>query len=531
MAHQQYKPYKAKNPVQSLKQIPSWLLSLFSGLFLVLIFPRYNLEFIAWFALIPLLFAIQNQPLGTVAARGFFAGMIFYFLSLNWITNTLINYGNIPTSLSFLILGLLAAYLSFYVSLFCVLTVKWSRGKPLYFFLLAPLVWTSLEYLRSTHITFGFSWMGLGYSQFQSLNIIQPAEFTGVYGISALIVFVNAALHFFLNTWTCNFISSDTYKKPNKLIGLTTLLVVGLWFGWGSWTLEITKSRIESSPNIRIAFAQGNIAQHLKWNKNYQQTTMKFYKDLTMKAANENPELIIWPEAAIPFYYSLDPNGTKFIQDLARTVDIPLLFGSPYKKNVDGKLLDYNRAFLISSQGETIDVYDKMHLVPFGEFVPFRQALFFIDKLVEIIGDFGLGERATVFKLNSNKFGVLICYEIIFPDLVRQSVKNGAEYLVNITNDAWFGKTAASYQHISMAALRAVENRTPIIRAANTGISGFIDATGQIRNTTQLFTREFIASDITPNTGPRTFYSKFGDIFSYFCLLLTATIALLAYRS
>jgi apolipoprotein N-acyltransferase len=201
------------------------------------------------------------------------------------------------------------------------------------------------------------------------------------------------------------------------------------------------------------------------------------------------------------------------------------------KKNVDGKLLDYNRAFLISSQGETIDVYDKMHLVPFGEFVPFRQALFFIDKLVEIIGDFGLGERATVFKLNSNKFGVLICYEIIFPDLVRQSVKNGAEYLVNITNDAWFGKTAASYQHISMAALRAVENRIPIIRAANTGISGFIDATGKIRNTTQLFTREFSVSDIAPNTGPRTFYSKFGDIFSYLCLLLTVTIALLAYRS
>ena len=515
--------------MQFLNRTPSWILSALSGLFLILIFPQFNLEFLAWFALIPLLFAIQSQPLKTVAARGFFAGMIFYFLGLNWVTSTLINYGNISRSLSFLILGLLAAYLSFYISLFCVLTVKWSRGKPVYFFLLAPLVWTSLEYLRSTHMTFGFSWMGLGYSQFQTLTIIQPAEITGIYGVSALIVLVNAALHFLLNTWIFSLSAHDGWKMSNRVIGVTTL-IIGLWVGWGSWALNLTKSRIESSPKIRVALAQGNIEQHLKWNKLYQLSTMEFYKELTLKAAKEKPELIVWPEAATPFYYSLDPIGTKYVQDLAQAAGVPILFGSPYKTNVDGKPIDYNRAFLISNQGETIDVYDKMHLVPFGEFVPFRQALFFIEKMVEIVGDFGLGKRATVFELNSYQFGVSICYEIIFPDLVRQPVKNGAEYLVNITNDAWFGKSAASYQHISMAALRAVENRTPIVRAANTGISGLIDATGKIKKRTQLFTREFIVGEITPNKGPRTFYSKFGDIFSYLCLVMAVTISLLAYR-
>ena len=515
--------------MQSLNRIPSLILSALSGLFLILIFPQFNLEFLAWFALIPLLFAIQNQPLRTVAARGFFAGMIFYFFSLSWVTNTLINYGNIPVNLSFLILALLAAYLSFYISLFCVLTVKWSRGKPVYFFLLAPLVWTSLEYLRSTHMTFGFSWMGLGYSQFQTLAIIQPAEITGIYGVSALIVLVNAALHFFLNTWIFHLNAHDGRRMSYRVIGVTTL-VVGFWVGWGNWALNLTKSQIESSPKIRVALAQGNIEQHLKWNKLYQQPTMELYKKLTLQAAKEKPELIVWPEATTPFYYGLDPIGTKYVQDLVRTSGTPLLFGSPYKKKVGGKELVYNRAFLISNQGETIDVYDKMHLVPFGEFVPFRQALFFIEKMVEIIGDFGLGKRATVFTLNNYQLGVSICYEIIFPDLVRQPVKNGAEYLVNITNDAWFGKSAASYQHISMAALRAVENRTPIVRAANTGISGFIDATGQIRNTTQLFKRELIVDEITPNKGPRTFYSKFGDIFSYLCLALVAIITFLAYR-
>ncbi len=515
--------------MQFLKRKPSWILSALSGLFLILIFPRFNLEFLAWFALIPLLFAIQNQPLRTVASRGFFAAMIFYFFSLNWITNTLVNYGNIPVILSYLILALLAAYLSFYIALFCVLTVKWSQGKPVYFFLLAPLIWTSLEYLRSTHMTFGFSWMGLGYSQFQTLSIIQPAEITGVYGVSALIVLVNAALHFFINTSICHLNTQDGWKMSFRVIGVTTL-VFGFWLSWGNWALNLTKSKIESSPKIRVALVQGNIEQRLKWKNFYQQPTMKIYKKLTLKAAEKKPELIVWPEAATPFYYGLDPTGTKYIQDLARTSGVPILFGSPYKKIMGEKELAYNRAFLISSQGETIDVYDKMHLVPFGEFVPFREALFFIEKMVEIIGDFGLGKRATVFKLNEHQLGVSICYEIIFPDLVRQPVKNGAEYLVNITNDAWFGKSAASYQHISMAALRAVENRTPIVRAANTGISGFIDATGQIRNTTQLFKRELVVDEIAPNKGSRTFYSKFGDIFSYLCLILTATITLLAYR-
>jgi apolipoprotein N-acyltransferase len=291
------------------------------------------LEFLAWFALVPLLFAIQNQPLITVTLRSFFTGMIFYFFSLNWITNTLVNYGNIPVSLSFIILALLAAYLSFYFSLFCILTTKWSRGKPVYFFLLAPLVWTSLEYLRSTHMTFGFSWMGLGYSQFQTLAIIQPAEITGVYGVSALIVLVNAGLHFFLNTWIFSSKVHDGWKMSCRVIGLTTL-VVGLWVGWGIWALELTKSKIETAPKIRVALAQGNIEQHLKWNKLYQKQIMEIYKELTLQGAKKKPELIVWPEAATPFYFSLDPDGTKYIQDLARASDVSLLFGSPYKKKL-----------------------------------------------------------------------------------------------------------------------------------------------------------------------------------------------------
>ena len=220
--------------------------------------------------------------------------------------------------------------------------------------------------------------------------------------------------HYLINAWIPRLNASDEWKTSYRVIGLTTL-VLGLWVGWGNWTLERIQSQIDSSPNIRIGLAQGNIEQHLKWNKLYQRETMEFYKELTLQVAKEKPELIVWPEAATPFYYGLDPTGTKYVQDLARTAGVPLLFGSPYKENVDGKFLDYNRAFLISTQGETIDVYDKMHLVPFGEFVPFRKALFFIEKMVEIIGDFGLGKRATVFELNGSRFGSVDLLRNYFP--------------------------------------------------------------------------------------------------------------------
>ncbi|KMP10618.1 apolipoprotein acyltransferase [Candidatus Nitromaritima sp. SCGC AAA799-A02] len=456
--------------------------------------------------------------------------MVFYFFGLNWVTNTLVNYGNIPNGLSFLILGLLAAYLSFYVSLFCVLTVKWSRGRPLYFFLLAPLIWTSLEYLRSTHMKFGFSWMGLGYSQYKTLLVIQPAEVTGVYGVTALIVLVNAGLHFSLNAWMVREESPERWSFAPRVLGVT-IIVFSSWIAWGTWALDRTLYETESAKTIRVGLAQGNIEQHFKWNPLYRSQVMEYYKDLTLRAARDQPDLIVWPEAATPFYYSLDPGGTKYLREIAQTAGVPLLFGSPYKETKDGTPLDYNRAYLISARGETLGVYDKMHLVPFGEFVPFRKALFFVEKMVEIIGDFGVGDEAKVFDLNGNRLGVSICYEIIFPDLVRQPVKNGAEFLINITNDAWFGKSAASYQHISMAALRAVENRTPIVRAANTGISGIIDATGELRQTTKLFVRENVIGDIAPNKGPRTFYSLYGDLFSYLCLALVLAVSLLARNS
>ena len=435
-------------------------------------------------------------------------GMVFYTFGLSWINNTLINYGNLSQVVSYMVLGLLAAYLSFYTALFCYLIKRVCKNDQGLLFLFAPVLWTALEYIRSTHSEYGFSWLGLGYSQFQTLPVIQMAEITGVYGVSWIIMLVNVGLYLTWKSW-----KQDSGINMGVRYLSVTMLVLALWVGLGSLALN----RTVKAPSLTVALIQGNVEQAMKWNPVYQKLVMSKYRDLTLKASQSNPQLIVWPETATPFFYNQHQAGTDFVNDLARQIKTPILFGSPFTQNT----IHYNSAYLVSETGDTLNRYDKMHLVPFGEFVPFRKILFFVEKMVEMIGDFGRGNVATVFDVAGHKAGVSICYELIFPDLMRQAVKNGANFLVNITNDAWFGKSAASYQHMSMGALRAVENRVPIVRAANTGISGTISANGLLQDETKLFVEAAQITKISPRQGGLTFYSVYGDVFSWLCMGLT----------
>ena len=304
-----------------------------------------------------------------------------------------------------------------------------------------------------------------------------------------------------------------------------SLAVLVLWLGFGKRALEKWEDPPPTATSLRVALAQGNIPQNLKWNPLFQDQVMDTYRDLSLKAIPSKPDLIVWPEAAIPFYYSLDKIYSEFVKNIARNTGTPLLIGGPYLEIENKVRTSYNSAYLIANNGETLGRYDKIHLVPFGEFVPFQDILWFVNKMVEGIGSFGRGKQVGVFDLNSYKLGISICYEIIFPDLVRLQVDKGAQFLVNITNDAWFGKSAASYQHMDMVALRAVENRVPIVRAANTGITGTIDPTGNIRQTTELFKTDLVITDITPSQSVKTFYSRHGDLFCQACLLLMGLFA------
>ena len=272
---------------------------------------------------------------------------------------------------------------------------------------------------------------------------------------------------------------------------------------------------------LRVALIQGNIPQDIKWEPKFQEETVRTYTDLTSRTWSVHPELIIWPETATPFFFQDSLNFQARILDLAQKMGAPLLFGSPAFDRKGREIHYYNSAFLISPEKKILGRYDKVHLVPFGEYAPLSGILGFTREIIGAMGDFHSGEEVVNLALPQGKFGVLICYEAIFPDLTRRFVDKGAQFLVNITNDAWFGRTAAPYQHISMARLRAIENRVSIARAANTGVSGFIDPAGRLVTSSEIFTKAILSGTIYLRKGS-SFYTRFGDLFSYLCLGYTA---------
>jgi apolipoprotein N-acyltransferase len=243
-------------------------------------------------------------------------------------------------------------------------------------------------------------------------------------------------------------------------------------------------------------------------------------------AVKDKPDLIVWPETATPFYFIYNPDLTKIIQDLVSETKTNFLIGSPSFIRKANKIEYYNSAYLLGPEGTVTGKYDKTHLVPFGEYVPLKKWLPFIGKIVENVGDFCSGKKGSTVSLNGNNLGVLICYELIFPYLARAEVKNGAGLLVNITNDAWYGTTSAPYQHFSMAVFRAIENRRTLARAANTGISGFIDPVGRIIDSTNLFKDAAITTKVPILTG-KTFYTLYGDLFAFACMAIVILMVMI----
>lgn len=512
--------------MQILENKRSIFFSVLSGLILTLIFPSFDLEFLAWIAWVPLFFAIQGKSPRQAFLYGLLTGIIFYFFGLHWIINTIIDYGKLPRILGYPILCLLALYLAVYVGIFCFACRKWSHGQPIYFFILSPCLWTFLEFIRSTPLVYGFSWLGLGYSQYKNLLLIQLADITGVYGISALIILVNAGIYMAINAWLGG---NNGYGSLSRELGWRAAGVACFFWAaciaYGFFQLNHFKSRA-GEPSLKVVLIQGNIKQEIKWLPGHQEEVVEKYKALTLKGVEEHPDLVVWPEAATPFHFTNNAEQSWSLQQQVLQTQTPLLFGAPFFIEKDNRTTMYNSAFLIDGRGKIAGRYDKVHLVPFGEFVPLQNILFFVNKMVEGIGHFGRGKGETIFHLDDHAFGVSICYEITFPDLVRRPVKAGAQFLVNITNDAWFGKSAASYQHFAMAALRAVENRVPVVRAANTGISGEVEATGRIINTTELFVDAVVQTTIMPNRSGPTFYARYGDWFCWACLLVTGLVVL-----
>jgi apolipoprotein N-acyltransferase len=533
----------------SARQFGQLGLAVVTGLLSPLCFPDYNVGWLAWIALVPLHLALAGPSTmtprreasgfahgraSTQARRALWLGWLAGFLAFTgimaWVVTAMHQYGKMPLIASYPVMWLLAAYLGLYIGLYAVGYAWMVNRLPAAAFLGAPCLWVTLELIRA-HFLSGLPWMLLGYSQYQWLPIIQIADITSVYGVSFLIVLVNVALADLILWGRRRWHRPHSLSIPWHAPAAAILAMIAAW-SYGQAALgNATRS---DAPSLAVGLVQPNIDQAHKWDQAYRRATLDRYAALTATAA-QGVDLVIWPEAATPFFFEEEPLYRVEVAVLAHRSGVPLLFGSPaLRRYPNGRPYLLNSAYLLSPDGQIAGRYDKRHLVPFGEYIPLHSSvLFFLDKLVEGIGDFEAGTTATVFTpavkpgAPQSKISVVICYEVIFPDLVREFVAQGATVMATITNDAWFGESSAPYQHFAMVVFRSVENRVAFARSANTGISGLIDPSGRILHATPIFTEQAVSGRL-PLRQALTFYTRYGDVFAYACVIITAFLGIAA---
>ena len=475
---------------------------------MALAFPRTDWSLTPWAALVPLLALATIRSPRTAFLWGWASGTLFFAVLLRWLQFTFQVYSAIPWPLMYGPVLLLAAYCGVWTGA-VAWAVSWltARRSAALALALAPFLWVAAEWLRG-HLFGGFPWGTLGYSQYLRVRVIQIAELAGVHGVSFVLVAVNAALA------GCVVLR---WRQALAGVGATAVLLAG--------TLAFGSVRLAEAPPATaapITIIQPSIEQPLKWEPRHTQETLGIYFALLRRVADEHPALVVWPETAAPTILRNDPALVERFRAAAANVGAPMLLGSI--DVVNGRFR--NTAFLITEAG-IVGRYDKIQLVPFGEFVPLSRVLGFVRSWAQFIAELEAGSRAVVFNGPPAPFGVVICYEGIFPDLARRFVARGANFLVNITNDAWFGRTSAPYQHLVMEAMRAVENRVPLVRAANTGFSAVVDLDGRVRSQTALYETTFLVAEVAwPQV--TSFYTAHGDLFAHLCAL--ATVGMLGYR-
>ena len=452
--------------------------------------------------------------------RAFFLGLItgFTYLTgtLYWITLVMAQYGGLPMSISALLNGALIAYLALFPAIFAVIMRRAVGTIGPRALLAAPLVWVATE-LGRTHILTGFPWVLLGYSQAGVLPIAQLASLLGVYGVSALVASVSAVAAYVA--------VADEHRMRPVLAVAALLLVVSTWGGRRAAAAEWTRA----GEPIRVGLVQGNVRQDQKWDPANAAFIFQNYLDMTRQAIGRGAQLVLWPESSTPFRFAEGSDrDTDRLRAIAREARVPILIGSDQiDRGVPTRY--YNSAFLIRDDGSTGGVYRKMHLVPFGEYVPFKRVLFFAAPLVEAVSDFSAGEDPVVLPVGGHLISTAICYEIVYPNLVRQFVLAGSQLLTTITNDAWFGQTSAPYQHFAQASMRAIEEGRYLVRAANTGISGIVDPYGRVLQRSTLDEPVVMVGEARFLT-TTTVYTRIGDTFAYASVAATVAILWLARR-
>jgi len=505
-------PLRQRQEIQKmLRKIAPFFLSLLTGALLASAFPLFDLSALAWCALIPLFHIIYKSSPKASFFFSFLAGILFFAADLYWLV-----YVTIAGYIT------LAFYMGLYIGLFGLLANRFLRkarfsGLDFLSCLVLPALWAALEFARGALFT-GFPWGILGYTQYNRPLFIQIADITGPYGVSFMIVMVNFVVYSHMRAFFAE-------RGPLRFqkTALSAVLIGVLLYGFASLAKE------ESGPVFRVSVIQGNIEQAQKWDPYYGDYIWRTYGDLTLEAAAGGGDLILWPETSVPGFLG-DNDAAARMSAIAEKAAIPVLAG--IVRLEDGRL--FNSAVLFEPDGRIKQKYDKIHLVPFGEYVPFERHFPFIRDFIDVeIGDYSAGREFTLFHIDTKggagfKCAALICFEDIFPDLLRQFVLRGAEVAVNITNDAWFRESSEQLQHAQASVFRAVENRIGIVRAANTGFSCYISPKGVIedylgdKETGSMYVSGFKTFAVRPGVKEgHTFYSRFGDAFAYLCVFVS----------
>ncbi|OHB49442.1 MAG: apolipoprotein N-acyltransferase [Planctomycetes bacterium GWF2_40_8] len=518
-------------------------LSFLTILLLSLSFPSPGISYLAWFALVPWFIIIST---------GYRTGLFSYLIGVSFLVFNL-SWLRFVTSLGWLLLSL---YIALYFFAFGAVLYYLRRKLRLPHVFIAPFVWVAFEYLRSFPYT-GFPWFFAGHSQYLNLPLIQITDITGVYGISFLIVVINAAIAdlteqlLFKRNYKSGIDSVVSSDKKGKMFWFTIIipsLLLSLVLVYGYLDLRDHKV-LQDGPNVCVV--QGNVPQGVKitTDKEQQKEILKKYTNLSLKAAGEEVDMIVWPETMVPGVLNIDPNilnrevdrlSKEAVHKLTDATSANLILGGTAIDVRDASALYFNTAFYFNRQGRFVDRYDKIYLVPFGEFIPFEDWLPFFSNIVPYSVSLSGGGRRTIFELDTKndekkyyKFGIIICYEDTVAPLVRRFRKDGADFMINITNDAWFHDSSELDQHLAIMVFRAVENRICITRSANSGISSFIAPNGEIYDYLANEGRYkevegILCNKIRFENSVTSWYTNHGDVFAISCLLVTSILFLAA---
>lgn len=473
-------------------------------------------------ALAPLLVALARSARrpGASPVRPFLLGVttgtIYFGGTLYWLTDVMVTFGNLTQAVAVAVALLFIAYLSLFTALFTLGVALALRSFGPAALLMSPVVWVATEFARGRAFT-GFPWVPLGNSQIDVVPVVQLASLVGIYGVSGLVALASAALAY-----------AAVVPGRRRLIPAgVTLGVVAAVAGWGA-ARAASGDLLQAGTPVRVGLVQGNVAQEDKWNPALAPRILGRYVELSRQAAADGAALILWPESSTPFMFEEDPGGAGAIRLLARETGAAFLIGSDQMER-GSPVRYFNSAFFLDGTGRVTGVYRKIRLVPFGEYVPLKDLFFFAAPIVDSVADFYPGEQVTVFGAPGGSLSTGICYEAVFPQHAREAVLRGSRLLSTITNDAWYGRSSAPWQHFDQARMRAVEQGRYLVRAANTGISGIVDPYGRVVARSGLFEDAVVIGGARFLDG-LTLYARIGDAVPWASVTVSVLLVTAAWR-